>query len=516
MPSTEKSELLAVEMELKSLTLSYTSSHKHIEEGFLDDYSGKSLQRVRFTLFLWILFYALFGILDNEIMPEIKDTLWLIRYAVICPFIIGMFCFSFFPAFKRYMQGTLFLITAISGLGIICLIVIAPRPYNFSYYTALIIVLVLGYTFSRMRFIWALSSGWIIIIAYELTALLFPAGVHTTILVDNNVIFVIANIIGMFACYFLEYYARRDYFMTLLLEEEREKVSYANIKLESRVQERTAQLEVINMELEDEILVRKRTEKQLVESQNQLIQNEKLAALGRLASGVAHQIRNPLEIILMGTEFIGNSLDKKNPKIDMSLKKILQAVNRANKIITDILGFARTSKLNFETINLVSMIEEILEFMGSKTSISSIKILKNYPEETINVTADKNMIQQVFINLISNAHDAMPKGGEIKINIYTKTASETNSLVGYRDKDYFKIGDQMAVVEIEDTGEGIPEDTLQKIFEPFYTTKKRGKGTGLGLSMAHLIIDRHRGIIDVKSRVNEGTKFTLELQLAKT
>jgi len=515
MLSTQKSELLSIEMEMNSLTMSYGGGYKHIEEGFLDDYSGKSLQRVRFSLFLWILFYALFGILDNEIMPEMKNTLWLIRYAIICPSIIGIIFFSFSPAFKRYMQLILFTITTISGLGIIYIIVIAPHPYNFSYYTALIIVLVLGYTFSRMRFIWAMSTGWIIIISYEFVALWFGSDMHTSILVDNNVIFVIANIIGMFACYFMEYYARRDYFMTLLLEEEREKVSRANIKLESRVQNRTAQLEKTNKELEKEISVRKRTERKLLESQEQLIQNEKLAALGKL-SGIAHQIRNPLEIILMGTEFLGNSLDKGDSRIELSLKKIIQAVNRANKIITDILRFSRTSELKFESVDLTSMVDEMLELIESKTAGSGIRILRNYPKETIKIEADKNMIQQVFINLLSNAHDAMTNGGEIKINIYRKTTSETMNHIGYRDEDYFKIGEQMAVVEIKDTGEGIPEDMLQKIFEPFFTTKKSGKGTGLGLSMAHLIIDRHRGIIDVESRMNEGTKFTLKLQLSKT
>ena len=516
MHSTQKSELLSIEMEMNSLTLSYAGSNKHIEEGFLDDYSGKSLQRVRFSFFLWILFYALFGILDNEIMPEMKNTLWLIRYAIICPSIIGIIFFSFSPAFKRYMQVILFIITTISGLGIIYIIVIAPYPYNFSYYTALIIVLVLGYTFSRIRFIWAVSAGWIIIISYEFAALWFGSDMHTSILVDNNTIFVIANITGMFACYFMEYYARRDYFMTLLLEEEREKVSRANIKLESRVQDRTAQLNKTNKELEKEISIRERTERELLESQNQLIQNEKLAALGRLASGIAHQIRNPLEIILMGTEFLGNSLDKGDSRIELSLKKITQAVNRANKIITDFLGFSRTSELKFESIDLASMMDEILELMESKTAVSGIRILRNYPKETMKIAADKNMIQEVFINLLSNALDAMTNGGEIRINIYRKTASEIRNHIGYRAEDYFKIGEQMAVVEIKDTGEGIPEDTLQKIFEPFYTTKKSGKGTGLGLSIAHLIIDRHRGIIDVESRMNEGTKFTLKLQLSKT
>jgi two-component system cell cycle sensor histidine kinase/response regulator CckA len=146
--------------------------------------------------------------------------------------------------------------------------------------------------------------------------------------------------------------------------------------------------------------------------------------------------------------------------------------------------------------------------------LKKIKIKRNYQEGSTEVKADRNMLQQVFVNLLNNGIDAMSDGGEIRIKVDTQKAMHIEDKVGYRTSDYFQIGEKMTVVEIEDSGKGIPEDVLQKVFEPFFTTKESEKGTGLGLSLAHLIIDRHQGKIEVQSEVNKGTKFTLKLQPA--
>ena len=133
---------------------------------------------------------------------------------------------------------------------------------------------------------------------------------------------------------------------------------------------------------------------------------------------------------------------------------------------------------------------------------SCIQIIRKYAEESMKVEADKSMLQQVFVNLLNNAIDAMPNGGEIRINVKNKKAKKIAERIGYRGSDYFKIGEIMTVIEIEDTGKGITDDELLKVFEPFFTTKDVDKGTGLGLSLAHLIIDRHRGTIGVESIIN--------------
>ncbi|CAD7779844.1 MAG: Adaptive-response sensory-kinase SasA [Candidatus Methanoperedenaceae archaeon GB37] len=253
----------------------------------------------------------------------------------------------------------------------------------------------------------------------------------------------------------------------------------------------------------------------LKETQNQLIQHEKMAAMGRLASGFAHEIRNPLEIILMGIEFLDATLPEKNNLIEKTIEKIKQAVNRANKIIIDTLQFSRMSEFKFESIDICKSLDETIDLIKHKAVLNNIKINRNYPQKHMRVKADKNMLQQVFLNLFMNAMDAMPKGGEIKVRVYDKIANQLGYKIGKRESDYFKIGDKIIVVEIEDTGIGIPKNILSKIFDPFFTTKKVGEGTGLGLSVVHLIIDQHRGIIDVESEVNKGTKFIIMLPLAK-
>jgi PAS domain S-box-containing protein len=256
----------------------------------------------------------------------------------------------------------------------------------------------------------------------------------------------------------------------------------------------------------------KRAYNELKKTQSQLIQNEKMAAIGRLTSGVAHQIRNPLGIILMGVEYLDNTLSGKDEQCIESIKIIKQAADRANKIIVDILQFSRKTELKFESVDACKLLDDTINLVEHSEKLNNIKINRNYPEEPVQCKADKNTLQQVFINFLDNAVDVMQEGGEIKVNVLYKVASKLGNKVGKRTDDYFKIGDKIAAVEIEDTGEGIPEDLLPKIFEPFFTTKETGRGTGLGLSLAHLIIDRHKGSIDVKSEVNKGTKFTINLQ----
>lgn len=262
---------------------------------------------------------------------------------------------------------------------------------------------------------------------------------------------------------------------------------------------------------EDEL---KKTLYKLKETQNQLIQNEKMAALGRLASGLAHQIRNPLEIIIMGVEFVANTLPNKDKNSKKAIEKIKQAAERTNNVITNFLRFSRKSELVFKPINVNMLIDEAVNLLEYKINLNNIKIRRKYAEESIKVEADKGMLQQVFMNLLNNAIDAMPNGGEIRINVKNKKAKKIAERTGYRDSDYFKIGEIMTVIEIEDTGKGITGDELPKVFEPFFTTKDVDKGTGLGLSLAHLIIDRHRGTIGVESTIDKGTKFTIKLQPA--
>ena len=249
-------------------------------------------------------------------------------------------------------------------------------------------------------------------------------------------------------------------------------------------------------------------------TRDQLIQKDKMAALGRMASGIAHEIRNPLEIIYMGLDYLGYNLSDDNPHIRKSIEKILNAVNRANNIITNILSFSKKSECKIVGFPICPLLDNVLSLAKHKIRKNGVSVIKAYNDEFIEVSADYNMLEQVFLNLVNNAVDAMKDRNEKKLTMRAsvQTVSEIGYKSGYRRADFFAIGDEMVVVEISDTGKGIPPEDLPKIFEPFYTTKPTNEGTGLGLSLSHLIMDRLSGIIDVESRENEGTTFFVKLQ----
>ena len=241
------------------LTLSFP---KDLEREFRKDYFQKSLAHVRMATLVAIFFYSFFGILDAYLVPEAKNVLWTIRYGVFFPFAFGVFLFTFSKKFKRLMQPAVAAVVLLAGLGIVAMIVMAPHRANDSYYAGLILVLFFGYTFFKMRFIWATVIGWITVIAYEIGAMWYA---HTPILtlVNNNFFFIAGNMIGMFACYSIEFYSRKEFIQTHLLEAEKRKVNAANRELEKRVEERTRQLSLTNDELKQEIKERKRAEDEI-------------------------------------------------------------------------------------------------------------------------------------------------------------------------------------------------------------------------------------------------------------
>jgi len=258
----------------------------------------------------------------------------------------------------------------------------------------------------------------------------------------------------------------------------------------------------------------KDTVEMLRKTRDQLIQKDKMAALGRLASGIAHEMRNPLEIISMGMDYLENNLPDDNPNISESIERIFNAINRAENIIKNTLSFSRQSVGEITQIPICQLLDNVLKLAQQTIQKNSVIVQREYENELLEVAGDYNMMEQVFFNLVNNAVDSMKNDKEkiLTIRAYKQLVSEVGYKTGYRRADYFNIGDEMVVVEISDTGKGIPEEILPKIFEPFFTTKAKNEGTGLGLSIAHMIIDRLYGTIDVESRENQGTTFFVKLQ----
>ena len=222
----------------------------------------------------------------------------------------------------------------------------------------------------------------------------------------------------------------------------------------------------------------------------QLAQSEKLASLGRLASGIAHELNNPLTGVLTYSSMLKEDLKETEYKDDLNV--IINETMRCRKIITGMLDFARETKLEKRPANINQIINDTLVILEKHVTFHDIAIKEQLSDDIPDINMDINQIKSVINNLALNAADAMPDGGELIIStIYN---SETNRVI----------------VKFSDTGTGISEEDLNKIFDPFFTTKETGHGTGLGLSVTYGIIERHNGSIEVKSVIGEGTCFRVE------
>jgi two-component system NtrC family sensor kinase len=228
----------------------------------------------------------------------------------------------------------------------------------------------------------------------------------------------------------------------------------------------------------------------LREKQVQLVEAEKLASLGTLASGVAHELNNPLNNIYLATQTLYNEIDlEKSPEIvQESVKDIFSQTLRVKRIVGDLLEFARAKGPELQRVHIVNIINKVLKQMTATGEIAEVKY-NVVADDNIEMLADGILLEQAFINLFSNAIDAMNGKGSLNIVINKNADSAT--------------------LRISDTGKGIPPENILKVFDPFFTTKE--KGTGLGLAIVYSIINKHKGEIDVKSEPGKGTTFTITL-----
>lgn len=233
----------------------------------------------------------------------------------------------------------------------------------------------------------------------------------------------------------------------------------------------------------------KRRDKALAEAQKAVIQSEKMAAFGQLGAGIAHEVKNPLAGILGVTQLSLMSVEKGSEN-ETNLKLIEKETRRCKEIIESLLKFARQEKSEHKPILVQSVIDDAFVLLRHQLEVHQVSLKKDVPEDLPRIMGNANQLQQVIVNLVINAQQAMDKKrGEVKITAHRRSNHVT--------------------VEVEDNGPGIPPDIQDKIFDPFFTTKRGKKGTGLGLSVTYGIVRDHQGAIKVESEVGKGTIFVM-------
>jgi histidine kinase len=313
-------------------------------------------------------------------------------------------------------------------------------------------------------------------------------------------------------------FSKEELVMTsfLMLFEERERESYAselktsNILNQVRQINKAGQTIFVNIWVSpseylgrEVLLVTTSAITERLMAEQQLIQASKMTTLGEMATGVAHELNQPLSVIKTASSYLIKKVNKGEVIKDEILKTMAEEidshVDRASKVINHLREFGRKSEVSKERVQINDAVNRALEIFSQQLKLREIEVVKELEEDLPLILADSNRLEQVFINLLINARDAIEEkseqsthSGEVK-KIFLKTSSK----------------DGMIIIELKDTGKGIPHSILDKIFQPFFTTKKVGKGTGLGLSISYSIVQDYHGTIKVETVEGKGSNFII-------
>ncbi|MCM8798751.1 MAG: response regulator [Candidatus Omnitrophica bacterium] len=227
-----------------------------------------------------------------------------------------------------------------------------------------------------------------------------------------------------------------------------------------------------------------------------LAQATKLASLGKIGPAMFHEVKNILSIINVSAYYLKKNIEAKDPRVKKHLEIVEKEIEHAHRIIMGLLDLSRGHQEKLIPCEINQLLEETLSLLNHELELKGIKIVKDYGSEIPLIFLEPNELKQVFINLILNAQDAMPKGGELRITTY-------------RENDFL-------LVKFSDTGCGIKKTDLEKIFTPFFTTKRESGGMGLGLAVSQELVGKYGGVMAVESEENKGATFIIKLPLNKS
>lgn len=251
-----------------------------------------------------------------------------------------------------------------------------------------------------------------------------------------------------------------------------------------------------------------KSHEELKTAQWQLIEAAKLESIGRLAAGVAHEVKNPLAVIQSGVDYLATHVAADDVNVGGVLTRMENGVERADTVISELLSLSAPRELDLSREDINRLIEQAITLVKHDLDRTPVKLAMELREDLPMLWLDGNRIKQALINVLTNALHAMPNGGTLAIRTRVCAFDATDLC---REPARFSADSRVAVIEVDDTGAGIPEDKLDKIFEPFFTTKPSDQGTGLGLTVTKKIVELHGGLIDIRNRPEGGVKVQMLL-----
>jgi len=457
-------------MNFNKITLAFSEADEHL---FLKKYFSDSILQFRIAFILVIILYGAFGYLDSRVIPEYTTAFHAIRFLFVIPILLIVFLLSFTRLFEKVWQVLLLISVIAGGFGISIMTMFAPE--NYAYYAGMMLVFSAAYFFIKLRFFLATIAGWSILIMYNIGAIYYT---HTPdeLLINNNFFFISANLIGMFAAYNIEYYARRNFFLSQKLDNERLLVLDANKNLEITVEERT---------------------KELLKAKEQAEESDRLKSA--FLANMSHEIRTPMNGILGFAELLkepGLTGEEQQDYIRIIQKSGVRMLN----IINDIVDISKIEsglmKLEIQESNINEQIEYIYTFFKPEVEAKGMKLIINTPlptKEAI-LKTDREKVYAILTNLVKNA---------------IKYSNKGTIEIGYIKKD------TSLEFYVKDTGIGIPNDRQDAIFERFIQAdipdEWAQQGAGLGLSITKAYLEMLGGKIWVQSQVGVGSTFYFTL-----
>lgn len=466
-------------MEFNKFTLAFPDEN---ERSFQTRYFHNSLIQFRVSFLLVTFLYGTFGFLDQLVAKQYKDLFHLIRFGIVIPILMLVFLFSFNKYFIRVWQELIFACFIVGGLGIAVMTIIAPE--NYSYYAGLMLIFSAGYFFIKLRFFLATIAGWLVLLFFNIGAIFF-SNTETEMIVINDFFFASANLIGMFAAYYIEFYTRKDFFLNQQLDQRNAIIEEANKNLESKVTERT-----------EELLLAK----------DQAEQSDKLKSA--FLANMSHEIRTPMNSILGFAEILKES-DLTGEQQQEYISIIEKSGERMLNVINNILNISKIESgqisCSFSETNVNEQIEFVYSFFEpeAKQKGISLSFKNNLAPDEATVKTDREKLYAILINLVKNAIKYTDKGsiefGCGSVSPQAAPVAEPAELEFY----------------VKDTGIGIAKDRQEAIFERFIQAeiadKKARQGAGLGLSISKAYVELLGGKIRVESEVGKGSKFSFTI-----